>query len=126
MLSGLPAVFAVASATASTLQFGTQPGNGTADAAIPTFVVNALDSYGNVATTFNSPVSLTLAGAATSVSLSGTVTATPVSGVATWRSTIASARRVASAPAKRPSRAPWRSRAMSPSIAWGIARSRAR
>ena len=28
--------FAVASASASTLQFGTQPGNGTADAAIPT------------------------------------------------------------------------------------------
>ena len=84
LTSGMTTTFAVASASASTLQFGTQPGNGTADAAIPTFVVNALDSYGNVATTFNSPVSLTLAGAATSVSLSGTVTATPVSGVATF------------------------------------------
>ena len=79
---------AVTPAAAVSLQFGTQPTNGTADGPIPTFVVHALDSYGNLATGFTTPVSLSLANTATTgvitAVLGGTVTATPVNGVATF------------------------------------------
>ena len=83
--------FAVTPGTAVALQFGTQLANGTADGPIPTFAVNALDSYGNLATAFTTPISLSLGstttatlGSTTTATLGGTVTATPVNGVATF------------------------------------------
>ena len=75
--------FAVTPGAAVGLQFGTQPANGTADGPIPTFAVRALDSYGNLATAFTTPISLSL-GSTNTATLDGTVTATPVSGVATF------------------------------------------
>src|SRR6059058_2395893 len=77
--------FAVAPATAARLSFTAQPHTATVDSVLtPPVQVTALDSLGNVATSFAADVTVALAANASGGTLGGTTTATAASGVATF------------------------------------------
>src|SRR5881398_1587171 len=77
--------FAVAPATAARLAFTAQPHNATVDSVLkPPVQVTALDSLGNVATSFAADVTVALAANASGGTLGGTTTVPATSGVATF------------------------------------------
>ena len=84
--------FVVTAAPASRLAVTAQPPeNVTAGAGFP-ITVTAEDSYGNVDTSFNGPITIALASNPGGATLGGTLTATAVNGVATFSNlTISSA-----------------------------------
>jgi hypothetical protein len=85
---GLPPVVSppsiVAPAAASGLTIVTRPPGGVVTGKSLTVVVNAIDPYDNVATSYNGPVTLSAAGG----TLSGTLTVTASDGVATFNDVI--------------------------------------
>src|SRR5438094_5322864 len=77
--------FAVAPATAARLSFTAQPHTATVDSVLkPPVQVTALDSLGNVATSFAADVTVALAANASGGTLGGTTTVPATSGVATF------------------------------------------
>src|SRR6184192_1846505 len=77
--------FAVAPATAARLAFTAQPHTATVDSVLkPPVQVTALDSLGNVATSFAADVTVALAANASGGTLGGTTTVPATSGVATF------------------------------------------
>src|SRR5438105_11369932 len=77
--------FAVAPATAARLAFTAQPHTATVDSVLkPPVQVTALDTLGNVATSFAADVTVALAGNARGGPLGGTTTVAAASGVATF------------------------------------------
>src|SRR5947208_10285930 len=77
--------FAVAPATAARLAFTAQPHTATVDSVLkPPAQVTALDSLGNVATSFAADVTVALAANASGGTLGGTTTVPATSGVATF------------------------------------------
>src|SRR5205823_5727937 len=77
--------FAVAPATAARLAFTAQPHTATVDSVLkPPVQVTALDSLGNVATSFAADVTVALAANASGGTLGGTTTVPAASGVATF------------------------------------------
>src|SRR6184192_2827592 len=77
--------FAVAPATAARLAFTAQPHTATVDSVLkPPVQVTALDTLGNVATSFAADVTVALAANASGRALGGTPTARATSGVATF------------------------------------------
>src|SRR5947199_222892 len=77
--------FAVAPATAARLSFTAQPHTATVDSVLkPPVQVTALDSLGNVATSFAADVTVALAPNASGGALGGATTVAAASGVATF------------------------------------------
>jgi hypothetical protein len=74
--------FTVTPGTASQLMFISPPPSSVATSAGIAFTVAAEDTFGNVATTFNGPMSVSLANNPDGAKLTGTLTATAVKGVA--------------------------------------------
>lgn len=86
-LTGSPATFSATatSGTATHVVFSSRPGNAIAGANLsPSIVISALDSAGNVATTFSGPVSVTFAANPGGATLNGTTTVNAVAGVASF------------------------------------------
>jgi len=86
-LTGSPATFSATatSGTATRVVFSSRPGNAIAGANLsPSIVISALDSAGNVATTFSGPVSVTFAANPGGATLNGTTTVNAVAGVASF------------------------------------------
>jgi hypothetical protein len=79
------AAFNITAAGAAQLKFSVQPSNTAAGSAIaPAVVVQALDQFGNLASGFNSNVTVAIGTNANSGTLSGTKTTGAASGVATF------------------------------------------
>lgn len=86
-LTGSPATFSATatSGTATHVVFSSRPGNAIAGANLsPSIVISALDSAGNVATTFSGPVSVTFAANPGGATLNGTTTVNAVAGIASF------------------------------------------
>jgi hypothetical protein len=85
--TGLPPVIStpsvVAPAAAATIKVVNRPPSGVGAGAVFPVVANAYDPYGNLATSYNSPVTVSL-GSGSAGTLSGTTTVTAVNGVATF------------------------------------------
>jgi hypothetical protein len=85
LTSGTSASFDVIPAPASRLVFAVPPGTATVGVAItPTVVVTAHDSFGNVATSFNGPVTMVMGANPPGDTLDGITTAVAVAGIATF------------------------------------------
>jgi uncharacterized repeat protein (TIGR03803 family) len=81
LTSGTSSAITVSPTVATKLAFTTQPANGTSGQSLASFAVSVEDTYGNVVTTDNSTVTLTVTDGS---ALNGTTSVQAVNGVATF------------------------------------------